>query len=290
MNDLTTCANVEQIVMMQEESFRNVCVDNKILFEKESMFAMQSLLKNDYLNKIAWNNKQSLQNAIMNVALLGISLNPASSHAYLVPRKGEICLDVSYRGLMHLATTGGNIDFIQCKIIKSNDEYRNAGIDAEPIHNYEAFGERGSVVGAVCIVKTKSGSYLTTEMNMEDIKNIMLRSESYKSGKASPWKSDFEEMAKKTVAKKAIKYLPDAPRLSSAIELSNNNGDGINFNEEKKREIRIENPIEEFKKLTSDRSPEKVLAWLKKGIGIDSLDELTEEMAEKAVIQIRKSI
>jgi recombination protein RecT len=37
------------------------------------------------------------------VAAIGITLNPASKLAYLVPRDGMVCLDISYMGLLHRA-------------------------------------------------------------------------------------------------------------------------------------------------------------------------------------------
>ncbi|TNP50108.1 recombinase RecT, partial [Escherichia coli] len=87
------------------------------------------------------------QNAIINVAAIGITLNPASKLAYLVPRDGMVCLDISYMGLLHLAQSTGSIKWGQCKLVYSNDTYESNGLDSAPTHKYNAFGERGSIVG-----------------------------------------------------------------------------------------------------------------------------------------------
>ena len=109
--------NVFDIVATQEQSFREIDCDDKILWQKESQFAIQALQANDYLNKIAWGNRESLKNAIINVASIGISLNPASKHAYLVPRDNKVCLDISYMGLLHLAVKSGSVAWGQSKLV-----------------------------------------------------------------------------------------------------------------------------------------------------------------------------
>ncbi|MNR21869.1 recombination and repair protein RecT [compost metagenome] len=56
----------------------------------------------------------------------------------------------------------------------------------------------------------------------------MNRSQSVKSGKSSPWKTDYGEMAKKTVVKRAYKYWPKNDRLSEAIHhLNTDGGEGL---------------------------------------------------------------
>ena len=56
--------------------------------------------------------------------------------------------------------------------------------------------------------KTKSGGYGFEVMSMEDVRNHAQKySQSYSSS-YSPWTKNFEEMAKKTVLKKVLKYAP----------------------------------------------------------------------------------
>ncbi|EOK6706430.1 recombinase RecT, partial [Escherichia coli] len=73
--------------------------------------------KNDFLAKTAQANLPSARNAIINVAAIGITLNPSSKLAYLVPRGGAVCLDISYMGLLHLAQVTGAIQWGQCKLV-----------------------------------------------------------------------------------------------------------------------------------------------------------------------------
>lgn len=84
-------------VKQQEPLFIKAATDERMVWAKESQFAIQLFQNNDYLAKVAFQNQTSTQNAIINVAAIGISLNPAQKLAYLVPRKGAICLDIRDR-------------------------------------------------------------------------------------------------------------------------------------------------------------------------------------------------
>jgi recombination protein RecT len=198
-----------------------------IVFEREKGFALQAFRANDFLMKVALENPVSLLAAMTNVASIGLSLNPAKKQAYLVPRKGVVCLDPSYMGLCDLATQSGAIEFVQAKIVRAEDTYENQGVDKEPLHKYQAFSkERGEIVGVYCTAKTSKGDYLTTEMSIEKVNEIRDRSDYYKKKQAGPWVTDYEEMAKKTVIRNAFKTWPKTEtldRLAMAIDLSNQN-------------------------------------------------------------------
>ncbi|MGP0745242.1 recombinase RecT, partial [Escherichia coli] len=88
----------------------------------------------------------------INVAAIGITLNPASKLAYLVPRDGMVCLDISYMGLLHIAMESGVISWGQAKLVHANDTYESNGLDKAPTHKYNAFGDRGDIVGVYCTV------------------------------------------------------------------------------------------------------------------------------------------
>lgn len=214
-----------EFVEKQEPFFTPKIVDNAVYWDKEKQFAIQAFQSNDYLAKIALSNPVAAQNAIINVAAIGITLNPAQKLAYLVPRNGSICLDISYMGLMHLAMETGSIRWGQAVIVYSNDVFKRIGIDKAPLHEVDEFGDRGEPVGAYCVVKTSDGDYLTETMKREAILKIRDRSQGYKSGKQSPWNTDELEMWRKTVVKRASKYWPKVERLNAAIEYINTTND-----------------------------------------------------------------
>ena len=220
-------SNIVEFVKQQEQHFSPVVVDNAVKWEKESQFAIQLFQGNDFLAKTALNNPVSAQNAIINVAAIGVSLNPALKHAYLVPRQGRVCLDISYMGLLHLAIESGSILWGQAVIVHANDDFKLTGLGNLPIHNYAPFGDRGDIVGVYCTVKTSHGDFLTECMSIDEVYSIRARSESFKRN-SGPWFTDAGEMIKKTVVKRANKYWPKVERLSNAVEYLNTvNGEGF---------------------------------------------------------------
>ncbi|AXT46400.1 recombinase RecT [Chromobacterium rhizoryzae] len=224
--------------------FDAVLSDPTLNFGAESGFAMQILQGNDFLAKIAYGNRQSFVDAVVNVAAIGISLNPAKKQAYLVPRKGRVCLDISYMGMMHLAQQTGAIQWGQALIVNKNDKFQRTGIDKAPLHEFNDFAseeERGEIVGAYVVVKTDGGDYLTHTMTIAKINNIRDRSEAWKAyqqgkSKDCPWASDPEEMCKKTVVKQAAKYWPHRDRLQQAIHYMDTEG-GEGYAREPERDI-----------------------------------------------------
>lgn len=232
-------------VKQQEPLFIKAATDERMVWAKESQFAIQLFQNNDYLAKVAFQNQTSTQNAIINVAAIGISLNPAQKLAYLVPRKGAICLDISYMGLMHIAQQSGAIKWCQSAIVRRNDQFRREGLDKPPIHIYNDFDteeQRGDIVGAYVTVKTDDGDYLTHTMRIDAIYSIRDRSEAWKkyksdNSKKCPWVTDEEQMILKTVVKQAAKYWPRRERLDAAIDHVNTEGEeGINFSAERQPE------------------------------------------------------
>ena len=236
MNDLIT------LIDAQRETFMKVVSDKAIEFEREKGFALQIITASDYLTRVALSNRESLKNAVTNVAAIGISLNPASKLAYLVPRKNAICLDISYMGLMHIAQQCGAIQWGQAKLVRATDKFQLNGIDKAPVHEYSPFdAERGAIVGVYCVVKTDGGDYLTHTMTIKEVYAIRDRSESWKSGKQSPWGTDEGEMIKKTCVKQASKYWPRRERLDTAVHhMNTDGGEGITLQPNKMPDSELE--------------------------------------------------
>jgi recombination protein RecT len=270
--------DVVSFVDGQASLFRGALSDQAISWEKEKQFAIQAFQKNDYLAKVAMANMSSAQNAIVNVAAIGITLNPAAKLAYLVPRDGMVCLDISYMGLLHLAQVSGAIQWGQCKLVHANDTYESNGLDRAPTHRYNAFGERGDVVGGYCTIKTAQGDYLTEEMSLADIKQVELSSKA----KNGPWQKWWDEMARKTIVKRASKYWPRCERLDHAIDhLNTDGGEGLADPLEQQQEV-IVNPVEVIKQAIAARgqTDQQFFQWFSKARGlqvpVSSFDEMSE--------------
>lgn len=225
---------IVQLIEKQRNQFVSVCADSTIDFDREAAFATQIIIGNEYLLKVALGNQDSVRNAVVNVSAIGISLNPASKLAYLVPRKNAVCLDISYMGLMYIAQECGAIAWGQSVLVRANDAFELQGIDKPPLHKFSPFSkDRGDLIGVYVVVKTDGGDYLTHTMTIDEVFAIRDRSEAWKAfvkdkSKKCPWFTDEGEMVKKTCVKQAAKYWPRRKRLDTAIHhLNTEGGEGI---------------------------------------------------------------
>jgi recombination protein RecT len=222
-------------IQNSEERFKRIA-GQMVNFDKESLFAMQALVKNDYSMKIANQAPKSVLMAMFNVASTGLTLNPAHGYAYLVPRDGEIKLDISYKGLIKIATDTGAVLWARADVEYAKDEFEYNGPAAMPLHKANVFSkDRGEIVGAYCIAKTKDADILCEVLPMDEILQIRSKSTAFtkgSEGKRGPWEDFFTQMAKKAVIKRASKtwpYTETTERLLDAIEIANAAEGGYTF-------------------------------------------------------------
>jgi len=222
--------------------------DTGVDWEKESVFAYQAVTKNRFTIDVATNNPNSLKMAMINVASVGLTLNPALGYAYLVPRDGAICLDIGYQGLIKIATDTGSIKWAKAELVYQGDEFIYKGPAEKPEHNIPnpfASG-RGKTIkdleGVYCIAKTYDGEYLVEIMNADEIFKIRDEAKSMQSDKgkkSSPWaEGNYPgEMAKKSCIKRAQKTWPKTDRherLQEAVSFMHET-EGSDFSESKHR-------------------------------------------------------
>ena len=162
--------------------------------------------------KLANCTKASFLGAMMNAAQLGLEPNTPLGQAYILPymNKGamEAQFQIGYKGLIDLAYRSGEVEVVQAHIVYENDHFEcSYGLEPKLVHT-PADSNRGQPIKVYAVFKTKSGGYGFEVMSMEDVNlHASKYSKAYGSG-YSPWKTNFEEMAKKTVLKKVLKYAP----------------------------------------------------------------------------------
>jgi phage RecT family recombinase len=234
MSNLQRFENIREIVKMTESQFAKIAsIHNAVTFIEESYFALQALQDNEYLAGVAMGNQDSLKRAIINVASVGLSLNPYKKQAYLVPRKVrgtmQVCLDISYVGYVQLAVDCGILKKADVELVYSNDDFEFRGHNLYPHHNFEMFNPeaRGTFVGGYVVAVLSNAELVFTHMASSEINAIRDRSEGWKAhvnkGSHTIWNSDFSEMAKKTLIRRARKSWP-MPRGSGQDRMSHADG------------------------------------------------------------------
>lgn len=198
-----------------KEKFLLVGVD-KETFLKEASFAMQAITKNDLLASCS---KVSIQASVYNLALTGLTLNPALEYAYLVPRGKKCILDISYRGMVKIATDSGGIKTVHGKGIYEKDFFEaQEGSDPYIKHAPLYFEDRGEMIGAYVVATIADGTKKHHIMSKAEIKKVEKKSPMAGKG---PWKDWTEEMWIKTVIKRARKLWPHSDKLAYAVQVMN---------------------------------------------------------------------
>jgi recombination protein RecT len=201
-----------KLLVFQAEKQFTASNEYKMNFNREAGFAIQILTNNEYLMKC---DPNSVKDSIVNVALTGITLNPALKYAYLVPRKvkGELkcILDISYMGMIKILTDAGAVKNVDAGVIYSNDKY-DFRRGSDPYFKHQpALSHRGEKIGSYAIAFLRDGGFQFEILGREEIEKVRATSESYKNEqgrKYSPWETWEDEMWKKTALKRLFKLLP----------------------------------------------------------------------------------
>lgn len=159
----------------------------------------------------------SIVMATAQACALGLPPNTPLGLGYLVPFKTECTFIPGYRGLVRLAVQSGEVKGIMARAVHENDEFDiHMGTDPKIIH-VPNLSDRGNVIGTYAIAKMPSGEREFDWMSIGEINAIRDRSKASDSG---PWKTDWVEMARKTVVRRLCKYLPlSEEKLGRALEL-----------------------------------------------------------------------
>jgi len=197
--------------------------------------------KNEYLRKAT---PESVAGSIVNVANIGLTLNPVSGEAYLVPRydkcdkKIHCHLEPSYKGFFKLLTDAGTVTSINPQVVYEGDEFDvQLGLEVQVKHIpfYVTGNKQGEMKGVYCVATLPGGEKQFEYMTVQEIHEIRNNSESWKSfadgkSKSAIWNDWGGEMARKTVVRRIYKYLPrscqkikETERIDNAIGLMNEN-------------------------------------------------------------------
>lgn len=184
--------------------------------EKLVKIVMVAVSRNQGLLKCT---KDSLLQAVMDAAKLGLPPDGTLGQGYLVPFwNGKArCLEAKfiagYRGYITLARNSGNIESISAELVYAGEKFNiKLGTAREIVHERSLDVEPTdeNITGAYMIARFKDGGYHFEYMTRKQLEAVKERSPSKnKQGEVvGPWVSDFGEMCRKTVVRRGIKMVP----------------------------------------------------------------------------------
>lgn len=154
---------------------------------------------------------ESLMKCLLDLSALGIE--PDGRRAHLIPYGNECTLIIDYKGLVELIRRSGEVTNIRAETVCEFDEFE--WVNGIITHKVDWRRARGEVQAVYAEAKLKDGDYQTAVMTADEVEAIRQRS---KAGNNGPWKTDWAEMAKKTVVRRLSKMLPLSPEIAQDIE------------------------------------------------------------------------
>jgi len=232
MSNIIKASEIEQLLTPKKKDFVALLNGKPEIFTREISFAVQAVNGSEMLQKC---DRNSILQAVFNIALTGLSLNPISKLAYLTPRwntkrqQWECILMPSYQGLAKVITDTGAAKKIDAYLIMDGDEFQVIyGTESQIIHKPK-FPKGKTIIGSYAIAVLSNGEKQFEVMDKDELDYIRGCSDSwkaYESGKtkSAVWKDWEGEMCRKTPIKRLTKYLPKNKayeQISKVIELDN---------------------------------------------------------------------
>lgn len=158
--------------------------------------------------------------ACLDAARLG--LEPDGIQGAIIPYKGAAAFQPMYRGLIELTYREGTVVAIEVRVAFAGDDFRielgsSPRITHTPSFSVEAEDRKPIAYYAVAHMRD---AVTFDFMLPHEIEVIRKRAPS--SARSSPWDTDYDEMAKKTVIKRLLKKLPSSSaRLRDAQQHDN---------------------------------------------------------------------
>ena len=165
--------------------------------------------------------QKSFLGAMMMAAQLGVEPNTPLGQAYLIPYKNHGVLEcqfqIGFKGLIDLAYRSGEVTDISAHAVHENDVFEYELGLTPKLRHVPATKDRGDVTMYYAVFHTKSGGYGFEVMSRDDVIRHMNEFSKAAAKGFSPWQTHFDEMAKKTVVKRVLKYAPLKTEFMRAI-------------------------------------------------------------------------
>ena len=188
--------------------------------DRLARIAMTSARKNPALLECS---PESFLGAVIVSAQLGLEPDTPLGHAYLVPffnkdtGQKEVNFMPGYRGLMDLVYRVAHHPIITAEVVYEVDRFAyEKGLYPKLEHAPMPREAQTKLTHAYAVASFADGRKEFVVMPKSDIEARRLRS---KATGFSPWKTDYAAMAKKTVIRDLVKFMPMSAELQTAVGL-----------------------------------------------------------------------
>lgn len=173
-------------------------------------------------SKLASSTPDSFLGALLTSAQLGLECNTPLGQAYLIPffngklQRLETQFQLGYQGLLDLCYRTNQYKTIQARVVYDGDFFEYSyGLDEKLVH--KPSGDQKNPIYVYAYYQLTNGAKAFEVMSWESIMEHAKKYSQSSNSSFSPWKTDPESMAKKTVLKKVLKYAPKAVEAATVI-------------------------------------------------------------------------
>lgn len=207
--------------------------------------------------KLAECDPNTILACLMTLSQFG--LEPDGRNAHLIPfwnsqrKVNECVLIIDYKGLAALAKRSGHVSFVHADKVCENDVFQ---FDKGQVikHEINFKTERGPAYAYYAMVRYKDGTEQAVAMTKDEVDSIRKRS---RAGETGPWKSDYDEMGKKTAFRRLSKWLELSPEFRDALEADADRVEELRFENAlpiKRAQIKLQAPSGSGSETTSGES------------------------------------
>lgn len=218
MNETTTAIQTVEVKktildLIQSDDFKNKVAIGLPAHMKPDRFARIALMALHRAPKLQQCTRESLFQCLYDLSSMG--LEPDGRRAHLIPYGDKCTLVVDYKGLVELAMRSGEVASIHADVVCENDAFEY-NLGQIVTHKIDFKKPRGEMYAVYAMIGLRNADEPKCEvMTKEEVEAIRKRS---KAGSSGPWVSDFNEMAKKTVFRRASKWITLSPELREKLE------------------------------------------------------------------------
>jgi len=164
-------------------------------------------------------NRQSLLNAAMSAACLGLEVDGVTGQAFFIPFAGKAQLVIGYKGMNTLAARSGFT--VQGEVVREGDDFEYELGDRGYVRHKPKLGNTGKIIGAWATASAKDRPAIVSVMGIDDIMKVKNKAPGG-SKSDSPWNDPligFPAMASKTVKRRLARSMPlNVCQLAAALE------------------------------------------------------------------------
>lgn len=159
----------------------------------------------------------SIIGAAMVAATMQLQVIPTLGQCYIIPYGSKAQFQVGYLGLLQLCQRSGQFKKILAAPVHEGEYISGDEFDEDYVFDKKQ-RKSDKIVGYMAKFELLNGFTKVAYWDVERVKAYATKfSQAYRSGYTSPWKSDFDAMAQKTVLKSILKYAPKSIEMQNAV-------------------------------------------------------------------------